>query len=261
MADTSYDVPAVRKAIGLLTLLSQTETPLGVSEVSRALGINKNMAFRLLATLRDEGWVLPVTDEPKYRLSLRPFQVASQSVARMQLGTAAEAPLRALWQDTGESCYLGTLYDDQALFVAHLDGTGAVKIAGRVGGCYPLQCAAAGTVLLAYGGAALFTRVTAHGLQRFTAQTLADPTSLRADLDAITARGWALDNEEHGRGIICAAAPVFDHQSLVIGAVGVSVTTISYTAEDVLAQLVPRVCAASAAISRVLGYAPRVLER
>ncbi|MEI6356358.1 MAG: IclR family transcriptional regulator, partial [Verrucomicrobiota bacterium] len=54
----------------------------------------------------------------------------------------------------GESVYVGILYDDQVLYIDHRDGTGPVRIAGQVGGRYPLHCTAPGKVLFSIKGAA-----------------------------------------------------------------------------------------------------------
>ena len=57
MAKASYDVPAVRKAIRLLEVLCDSPRAMGVSELAQKLDLNKNMVFRLLRTLCEEGWV------------------------------------------------------------------------------------------------------------------------------------------------------------------------------------------------------------
>ncbi len=71
MAETNYFIPAVARATELLERLSVSHVPLGVSELSRELGTNKNMVFRLLHTLEKQGWIVQ-EDGPKYRVSLRP---------------------------------------------------------------------------------------------------------------------------------------------------------------------------------------------
>jgi len=253
MGKPNYDVPAVRKAIRLFEVLSDARRPMGLSEIARAIDANKNMTFRLLTTLQDEGWVAAVQPGPQYRLTLAPFEVGSRAVGQMTLKTAAAGPMRELWDEIGESLYLGILYEDTVLYIEHLDSRQDVRIAGTIGGRYPLHCAAPGKVLLAYAGDDLFTRLTETGLERFTENTLCDPDELRTDLAAVRKRGWALDNEEYGRGILCFAAPVFDHADTVVGAVGTSVTTLAYTAERLVDELGPRILTTAELTSRNLG--------
>lgn len=253
-----YDAPAVRTALRILEVLCKAGQPLGVSEISRAIDQNKSLTYRLLSTLRDEGWVAAEEPGPRYRVTLVPFQVIAQAVRGLDLRTAAAGPLRTFWDELGESVYLSVLHDDAALYIEHLDSRQAVRIAGMLGGSYPLHCAAPGKVLLAYGGAELFQRVCARGLPRLTENTLAEPAALQRDLDDVRRRGWAIDNEEFGRGILCFAAPVFDHTGACAAAIGTSVTTIGRTIDDVIRRIGPCVRRAAEETSRLLGgHEPR----
>ena len=66
--------PAVGHAIKLIELLSDEREPVGVSEISRRLNLSKNMVFRILRTLEQDGWVYcDKSSDGKYRLSLVPF--------------------------------------------------------------------------------------------------------------------------------------------------------------------------------------------
>ena len=51
----AYEAPPVRKAVRLIELLCDCDRTLGVSHIGERLGINKNMVFRILHTLVDEG--------------------------------------------------------------------------------------------------------------------------------------------------------------------------------------------------------------
>lgn len=252
MASTSYDVPAARKTLRLLELLSISLRPLGIAEISRTLGLNTNMVYRLVTVLRDERWIIQEPDEPKYRLSAYPFDVLSRARYRMTLHEAAAEPMRKLWRLTGESVHLAILHENQSLFLAHLDGTQAIRIAGRVGGCYPLHCSAAGKVLLANCDEPTFNRIAKQGFVSFTGRTICTMKSLHTHLQKVREQGWALDNEEHGRGILCYAVPIFNQAQAVIAALGISVTTIGYTVQELLHKLAPHVHKAGQAISRQL---------
>ena len=253
MGKTLYDVPALRTALRLINVLGEAREAMGVSELSRAAGTNKNMAFRLLNTLQAEGWVGSESPGPRYSLTLRPFQVCSKPLSRISAKQAAEEPLRELWARLGESVYLGVLRDDKVLYLDHLDSVRPVRVAGMVGGSYPLHCSAPGKALLAFGGDELFGRLAAAGFERFTDNTITGPEALRQHLERVRAQGWALDNEEYARGIVCLAAPVFDHAGRLAGTIGVSVTTLDYTLERAKAELLGPIVATARDISAHLG--------
>lgn len=252
MADTNYFIPAVARATELLEYLSASHVPLGVSELSRELKTNKNMVFRLLHTLQEQGWIVQ-EEGSKYRVSSRPFCCFSRPVQRIGLREAAAAPLRKLWEETGEACYLAILDDDRCLFVEHLDSTREVRAQGRVGGRYQLHCCAPGKVLLAHGGRRLIDRVLGGPLEQNTAATISSKEELGEELALVVNRGYALDLEEYSRGMMCLAAPVFDAGGQVSGAIGITGLTIYYTQAELVSGFGPKVLRAATEASENLG--------
>lgn len=253
-AKPSYDVPAVRKLILLIELLCEGLKPLGLTEICNATGLNNNMVFRLLHTLQDEGWVVE-PEKNKYEISLIPYHHFSKPVARMSLTRAAQKPLRELWEQTGESCYLGIIDGTRTQFVEHLDATGDVRIAAVPGGRFPMHCAAPGKVLLAYSDEAFVDSVIAQeGLPRQTKNTITDPEKLKSELAEIRECGFGRDLEEFGDGIICFAAPIFDFSGALVGTIGLSVLTLYYTPDEMSENFGENVCAAARAISANIGF-------
>ena len=91
--------------------------------------------------------------------------------------------------------------------------------------------------------------IAQQSLHRFTAATLTDVASLRAELAAIRAAGHAFDREEHEQGIICAAVPVRVAGGRCVGALSVTGTTGRVGQGD-LAACLPALRRAAAGIAR-----------
>ncbi len=233
---------------------------MGVSELSRELGTNKNMVFRLLHTLEEEGWVVQ-ENGAKYRVSLQPFHHFSRPVGRTELRVTAADVLGELWRETGENCYLGILDDDSVLFVEHLDSVRDVRVVAQTGGRYLLHCSAPGKVLLAHAGGALFRRLADKGLRRNTDRTICDSKRLREELGRIVRQGYALDIEEYARGVMCMAAPIVDFADNVVGTVGVSVLALYYGDDEMVSQLGPKLMQAAEKISLRMGMSEDNAER
>lgn len=260
MAKTSYDAPAVRKAVVLIELLCESDKPLGVSEVSQALKINSNMVFRLLKTLEEEGWIVKAGEGPKYAMSLRPFHYMSKTVRRMGLRTAADAPLKRLWDDTHESCYLGVIDGTRTLFLEHLDATGDVRVIANPGGRFLMHCAAPGKVLLAFSPGTFVDKVLAEtGLPSQTKKTIVNVKAFQKELSEIRVRGYALDNEEYAEGLLCFAVPVFNVKDELAGTIGISVLSLYYSLEKLIREIGPKVVAAANETSNSLGATRRVV--
>jgi DNA-binding IclR family transcriptional regulator len=74
-------------------------------------------------------------------------------------------------------------------------------------------------------GPALDRAVSQQSYHRFTDKTLTSEAALRADLELIRNRGYAIDDEEHEPGIICVACPVLTSGGRVLGAISVTGST------------------------------------
>ena len=93
--------PAAEATTQIIAFLAECEQEIGISEISRRTGINKNMVFRILNTLENAGWVY--CNEQKYSLTLLLFGLASKPISRLSLNTAATPILYDLLSETGES--------------------------------------------------------------------------------------------------------------------------------------------------------------
>jgi IclR family transcriptional regulator, KDG regulon repressor len=253
MAKSSYDVPAVRKAIRLLELLCESPEPLGITEIGRRLDLNKNMVFRLVRTLCDEGWLV-VENETTYRVGLLPFHHLSKSLRHIDLVAAAEGPVRELWEKTGEGTYFSIRDNDRVVGLIHHNSRREVMVAGRVGGRFLLHCGAPGKVLLAHAERSLFDKLAKEGFSRQTDRTICNPKKLRHELDQVVKLGHAIDREEYLHGMLCYAVPVLDHNGSVVASVGITTLTLFHSVESMVDELGPIVNATGEKISRTLGF-------
>ncbi len=87
----------------------------------------------------------------------------------------------------------------------------------QVGQTAPLHCTALDKALLSFGGLE-----TTGRRERFTPRTIIDPDRLARSLAYTHPQGYAVDDEEFEQDVRCLAAPVFDHRSTVVAAIGIS---------------------------------------
>ena len=244
--------PAAEASTKIITFLAECEQEIGVSEISRGTGINKNMVFRILNTLENEGWVY--CNAQKYSLTLLLFGLASKPISRLSLNTAATPILYDLLNKTGESTYLGIRNDDKVLYLQHLDGIKSVRVAGRVGGEYDLYCSAPGKVLLAHADNDFIEEYTSRNFDKTTKNTITEKSDILKELENIRINGYATDREEFGNGITCVAAPIYDYTGKVIAAIGCSAFTTNNKCEKIIERLLPEIVNAEKIISERLGF-------
>lgn len=247
--------PAVDWAVKLIEIISQSNEPMGITAISRIAGINKNMVFRVLNSLEAAGWVYcDEESDKKYQLTLRPFQITRKAADRLSINTTATPFIHGLWKRHGESTYLGILKEDKLLYIQHFDSVQDVRIAGALGGMYDLYCSAPGKIMLAYSSDEYIEKYLEKPRTKRTANTIVDNRLLRAELCEIRERGYALDREEFGNGIICVAAPIFGAENNALAAIGCSMSTANASLDNILDICGNDVIETAKEISRCLGH-------
>ena len=83
---------------------------------------------------------------------------------------------------------------------------------------------------LSHADTATIRRLSNRKLESHTEKTITDGRQLRDDLKQIAAKGYAVDDEEITRGLICIAAPVFGVDGEIAGAM--SCTFPSYVFDE-----------------------------
>ena len=251
----AYDVPGLRAGVRLSRLLCESPQPLGLAELCQASELSKHMVYRCLQTLLSEGIIIETGAGPKYEPSLLSFHYNSLPVARMTVTRASEEPLHALWEELNECVYLGVLNDDRILYLTHREGGREIRSGGgRMGGRYFLHADGAGKVLAAYADDALRERLLAEGLAKLTPNTHADRKSFLAEMARVRKQGFALDDEEYIKGVICFGAPVFNYAGQVAGAICCSALTIHYKVKELQEQIGPKVLDCAKRISLTMGW-------
>ena len=250
----SNSAPAVGFCVKVIEALAESTTPIGISEISRRTEINKNMVSRILHTLEEQNWVQS-DDKSCYALTLLPFCLSAKVVSRTTLANIGVPILQKLWKEYGESTYLGILHNDEVLYLSHFDSIQNVRVAGVVGGSYPLYCTGPGKALLAFSSNEYIEEyISNHELKKRTQKTITDPDKLKRELETIRKRGYSLDDEEFGHGIVCMSAPVFGHTGNAIGVIGCSFSTVYCTAKDVYNYCGEKLMETAKQISKCMGY-------
>src|ERR1700729_2299988 len=191
-------VGSVARATQLLEALAASDTPLGVNELARRIGVNASTASRLLATLQDAGLVMR-TDGGPYRLGLRLVTLSERVLASLDVRAVARPLLARLVAETGETATLSVPGETEAITVDFVPSPSSVVSMARVGRPSVSHATAAGKAMLAYAGSEAaggrsLGRAGGAGsvsLTRFTARTITDPAALADELDVVREQGWA----------------------------------------------------------------------
>ncbi len=226
--------PAVDYALKIVECFANTKEELGIADISNMLTINKNAVSRVLEALMEKGWIyMSDTVSKKYRLTMRPFSIISASVSENEMLKISKPILSRIHEKIGDSVYLGIKNGNNVLYLLHFDSVKEVRISGRAGGEYPLNCSAPGKILLSYSNTDEIKKYFSTSIDKRTENTITDFERFMIEADKIKKAGYAIDNEEFAKGIICIAAPIFDYEGNVVASIGISSLTI-YDNIDIL---------------------------
>lgn len=214
---------SLHKALQLLTCFTESDPEWSVSDLSRHLGIGKSSVSTMLATLAQAGLVRQSAVTRRYGLGLRCLELGYVAASRFTLRDYAYPFLEALLGGEDRIVYMAIPYQDDILYVEALyPPRRKIKYSaqGRRG---PMYCTGIGKAALAFMPEPYLDAFLSRNiLRRFTPNTLTDPHALRAELEAIRARGYATDRQGHELGIQCVAAPVRANDGRVLAAISVS---------------------------------------
>ena len=253
---TSESLSSVHRALDVLRALGQA--PMGVQEMSDALGREKTQVSRTLKALAQEGFVERAPSTRRYRIGWQVLALAA-SAGEDRLQREAPAVLREAVRHAGEPAYLTVLSGHGAMTLLTERTSRGLQAHEWVGRTSPLSCTSAGRALL-FGSSDRDVRtilgVEDHARLPGTEAAPRDVPELLERLRAERARGYATAVEESEPGLIAAAAPVHGHRGEVVAAVNVSAPLFRVPPEELLRMARAVVDAARHLTSLLRGEAP-----
>jgi DNA-binding IclR family transcriptional regulator len=233
MRKTFVAEKSVVRAFRLLEILAESDTPLGVSELSRQLAWTKSGTFRLLTALTQLGYLRQLQPSMNYQLSHKVVQLASKSVRRLDLRQIAQPYLKRLLELTGETARLSILAGDHAVCIEQMESNHPVTVQTQVGGSLPLGCSATGKAILAFQDDQTIKKIS-RALEAFTKHTLVPAEKLSKDLELTKRRGFSINKGERHLSVSGVAAPIYDRNGKVEAAIGISGPTDRFPLELML---------------------------
>lgn len=216
-----YTVASVARAMDLLIILGQYTQDMGVTELSKILGVQKSTVHSLLQTLLGRGFVQQ-TETGRYTLGVKLIELGNICAERLDIWSAARPIMSELADETGEIVLLAMLSQSELVIVEKVVPQKPFLIIPKLDFSIALHSTSVGKVLLAYADEEIIAKVLGNGLQKYTPNTITDALELRAELEKVKVQGYALCCNETIDGVTCIAAPVFAARDNVVAALSLS---------------------------------------
>ncbi|MGW5366654.1 IclR family transcriptional regulator [Actinopolymorpha pittospori] len=241
----------MERALELLDHLCASAQSLNASELSRRVRLPYATVHRLLGTLVAKGYVRQEVGSKAYTLG--PQVVLAGARLPALLTKWLKPYLTELMEFSGETANVARLDDTtHVVYIAQVQSRQRLRMFTEVGNRVLPHATAVGKVLLARRARAeveaILTRI---GMPAMTKNTITDLSCFMAELEEVSAQGYAVDNEEGELGVRCVAVALYG-----VGDGPMAMSTSGPAGRlgpSVQARLVPKMHQVAAAISVSLG--------
>jgi IclR family acetate operon transcriptional repressor len=213
---------SVQKAIRLLRAVAQ-DPAVSVSALSRAVGLPRATALRMIQTLEGEGFLLRVPGADHVLLGPDLLRIAREADVGAVLRELARRPLAELSDTLRETVTLSVIGADGDLDLIHqVDGPHHLVPRSWIGQRFPLHASSSGKVLLAAYDEQRLEEFLHLPLERLTPATVTTAAGLRRELAQVRAQGYAVTCDELEEGLSGVSVGISDESGRLLGVLNVS---------------------------------------
>jgi IclR family KDG regulon transcriptional repressor len=248
---TKYQAPIVKKAFQMLAAISEADRGVGISELSKELGISKGTVHGITVALEEVGAIKRDPLTKKLSLGYAVIELGKRGLSRIPLIDVARNRMDELVRETDETVFLGALRDDHVVILDMVESSKELKITSPAGTKLSLSAGATGKLFLAHmDRRSALKYLSSRKLVQYTKNSITELESYIKEIDEVRLKGFAIDREEYLQGVTAVAALVRTevHPLVAIWTVGFS----SSMAENRMQFVVERTLTAADAISKDL---------
>lgn len=217
-------IQAVERSFEILDALRRSGGST-ITELSERIDLSPGAIHTHLATLKIPGYV--IQEGNTYRAGPSCLLLGAHVRNNSKLFRAGKGQADEIALETGEIAHLLIEHDGRLLVLHERFGEDAVgrsfHTERREHARGYLHCTAGGKAILANLPEERLERLLSGGdLAAHTVNTITDPDALGEEIDAVREDGYALEDEEHLKGIRGVGAPVSKPDGDVAGSIAVS---------------------------------------
>jgi DNA-binding IclR family transcriptional regulator len=221
---------STERAVALLTCFTPEAPRRRVADLAEQLGMHPSSVYRYVMALEAADLLERDVDYGGYRLGLGVLELSSIVLRDLDVRRFALDELDRLSDETGLLTNLGMLKGGKVIHVAHAFPPGWPRWNMDLGHAAYAHCTSLGKVLLAaLPWEEALQQVELVEWRGYTPNSPQDPGALKAELEEVARRGYAVDNEERTAGAMCVGVPIRGQNGDVRAAMSMSGTTARIT--------------------------------
>lgn len=222
-------IQSVDRALEIMIYLSHEGQETSITKIAADLKLYKSTVYRTLVTLENRGFIHKNPETEKYWLGSRLFVLGKGVENQMELLELVGPYARKLRDAYGEVVTLSILERNpgeiyrSVVILREESRRQSPTAPPAVGSSVDCLSSAGGKCLLAFSGGIDLSvyDVPQAGRARPGRPAMAVP-ALRVELAKIRERGYAMEREESGQGLVCISAPILNQKGEAAAAIGLS---------------------------------------
>lgn len=248
-------VGLLQKALHILDLFQQDAPYWTQADISRAAGLTRSTASRLVRFLCEKGYLHEMGPRGRYSLGPAALDLGRRATAQLDLRAVFQPVLEDLSRRTGETVLAAatTPTGNAVACVGQVESTReGLRVFETIGAVFPLHAGAVSKAVLAFLPEDEQERHIVRGLEPKTPFTITDPAGLRTDLGRTRERGYSVSRQETYVGVNGVGAPVFWGDGRPAGSIAIA-CPIHRADDAAIAQFGALVVEAAAQVTAALG--------
>lgn len=195
--DSAGGKQVIARAAAVLRALEGQRAGLSLAQIAKAANLPRTTVHRIVSAL--EAQQLVISGVGGVRLGPALLRLATS--AHTDVSVIARPFIEALGQATRESVNLSVFRGLHAISIDQYPCDQELRVISPIGTAFPIHSTAHGKALLADMPDEAVRQLLSTRLEQRTAATIRDPDALLAHLAGARAQGYAVDIEEHARGV------------------------------------------------------------
>ena len=249
---------SLERGLAILSTFRSAQPLLGVSDLSRQVGLSRSTTHRYVATLAALGYLQQDVPTRKYRLGPRVLDLGFSAINSMELRHISAPHLQQLSEATGHTVNMAVLDGADIVYIERCRSSRAgrdIDLNLHAGSRLPAYCTSMGKVLLAFLPAQQLKAVLATmQLARRGPNTITTKRALVQELERVREQGLAVNNEELAYGLRSIAAPVWSQTGDVVAAINIAVHRSLVSMDELQDELAAALKRTSEQISDRIGF-------
>ncbi len=250
-----YNIKVAERCFQILDLAVSKNNAITIQDVCQSLGVNTNMAFRLLNSIANSGYLDKDPISGSFVLSMKCLRLSTTALQSNSLRKLTMPYLELLWHSFPKAnINMGIKSGDDILIIDRIDGNTLPRTYFTPGKKIPFHCSGLGKVLTcSLSDEEIKAMADRCGLKQYTPNTIISVDELIKELRHVREERVGRDRNEFIVDDNCSAVPIFNASGTIVAGISVSALNNTMSVEEIEG-CIPKLKETADRISGVLGY-------